>query len=211
MKAAPEPTSRQQPCLVQFGIWRETESLISEVTPLQEEFNQMQDDLLGYDSKKDCEEGGEQNGIFYHGTCHYYEVLQRLCVKIRFNKDDSSPQKVFFEDGCFADNQATLFKNAEVGRYYDFGSEVSMEVRNSKDPYMVFAYTRDNLGTDFRLFLFLAIFCFFIATVSFFIVSYYYCCVLERSNFEDPMRTSVPGSYDSDLEFRQHRQRNQLM
>jgi hypothetical protein len=61
---------------------------MSEVTPLQEEFNQMQDDLLGYDSKKDCEEGGEQSGIFYKGTCHYYEVLRRLCIKVRFNKDD---------------------------------------------------------------------------------------------------------------------------
>jgi hypothetical protein len=149
----------------------------------------MQDDILGYDSKKDCEQGGDYNGIFYKGTCHYYEVLQRLCVKIRFNDDETSPQKVYFDSGCFAESEATLFKNAEVGRYYDFGSEVSMEVRNSEDPYMVFAYARDNLGTDFTLFLFLSMFCFFGASVCFFIISYYYCCVLEKNKLGDPLRT----------------------
>lgn len=76
-----------------------------------------------------------------------------------------------------------------------------MEVRNSEDPYMVFAYTRDNLGTDFTLFLGLAFLCFFGATVCFFIVSYYYCCVLEKGSI-DPFKTSVPASFDSDMEFR---------
>ena len=35
----------------------------------------MEDDLLGYNSKQACEQGGSQNGIFYKGACHYYEVL----------------------------------------------------------------------------------------------------------------------------------------
>jgi hypothetical protein len=182
---------------------------MNQVTPLQEEINQMEDDLLGYDSKKDCEEGGEYNGIYYKGTCHYYEVLQRLCIKVRFNNDEQNPQKLFFDNGCFADNKPTLYKNAEVGRYYDFGSEVSMEVRNSEDPYMVFAYTRDNLGTDFTLFLCLATLCLLVASISLLIVSYYYCCVLERYSMNDPLKTSVgPGSFDSDLELRQYRNRN---
>jgi hypothetical protein len=64
-----------------------------------------------------------------------------------------------------------------------------MEVRNSEDPYMVFAYTRDNLGTDFTLFFFLSAFCFFVALTCFFIVSYYYCCVLEKEDMGDHLRT----------------------
>jgi hypothetical protein len=127
---------------------------------------------------------------------------------VKFSQDESSPQKLYFDDGCFANSESTLFKNAEVGRYYDFGSEVSMEVRNSEDPYMVFAYTRDNLGTDFTLFFFLSGLSFFVALVCFFIVTYYYCFVLERDDSSDPLRTQAPQSYDSDMEFRQYRNRN---
>jgi hypothetical protein len=83
-----------------------------------------------------------------------------------------------------------------------------MEVRNSEDPYMVFAYTRDNLGTDFTLFFFLSALSFFVALVCFFIVTYYYCCVLVRDDSNDPLKTQVPHSYDSDMEFRQYRNRN---
>ena len=84
-----------------------------------------------------------------------------------------------------------------------------MEVRSSEDPYMVFAYTRDNLGTDFTLFLFLAILFSLVSVISTFIVCYYYCCVLEKRSPNDMNieRTSVPGSFDSDLEFRNFRNR----
>ena len=136
-------------------------------------------------------------------------MLQRLCIKIKFNEDDLAQQQIYYDNGCFADNQPTLFKNAEVGRYYDFGTEVSMEVRSSEDPYMVFAYTRDNLGTDFTLFLFLAILFSLVSVISLLIVCYYYCCVLEKRSAADMNieRTSVPGSFDSDLEFRNFRNR----
>jgi hypothetical protein len=39
VQVAPEPTSKMEPCLVQFGIWRETVNFINQVTPLQEEIN----------------------------------------------------------------------------------------------------------------------------------------------------------------------------
>jgi hypothetical protein len=69
-----------------------------------------------------------------------------------------------FDSGCFTDKEPSFFKNAKVGAYYNFGKEVSLEIRSKEDPYMVFAYTRDNLGTDFTMFLYFAIFC-FIATI----------------------------------------------
>ena len=68
-----------------------------------------------------------------------------------------------------------------MAKYYKLTQEVSVEVRSSEDPYMVFAYTRDSLGTDFTIFLFLAIACSIIAFICSIIVIYYYCCFLEKS------------------------------
>lgn len=51
---------------------------------------------------------------------------------------------------------------------------VSAEVRNSEDPYMVFAYTRDNLGTDFTVFLYMSIFCIVIGLITVMRICWYY-------------------------------------
>jgi hypothetical protein len=47
------------------------------------------DTVMGYDAKKDCEEGNisGENGIFYNETCHFYEVLSRLCIQIGFDQE----------------------------------------------------------------------------------------------------------------------------
>ena len=47
------------------------------------------DSVMGFDAKKDCEQGNiaGENGIFYNGTCHFYEVLSRLCVKIGIDQE----------------------------------------------------------------------------------------------------------------------------
>ena len=136
---------------------------------------------MGFDAKKDCEEGNVegQNGIFYNDTCHYYEVLRRLCIKVGFDKE-SEYQPIFFDSGCYADDEPTFFQNAEPGKYYDFSSAVSMEVRSNQDPYMVFSYARDSLGTDFSLFFYLSVLTFSMAAISFLMVCYYYCCSLEK-------------------------------
>lgn len=138
---------------------------------------------MGFDAKKNCEEGNVdgQNGIFYNDTCHYYNVLKRLCVKVAFD-NESSYQPIYYDSGCYVEDQATLFKNAEPGQYYDFSSAVSMEVRSSQDPYMVFTYARENLGTDFSLFLYLSIFTFTVAVISSLMICYYYCFSLEKLN-----------------------------
>jgi hypothetical protein len=85
---------------------------------------------------------------------------------------------VYFDSGCFADQEATLFKNAEPGKYYDFSSAVSMEVRSNQDPYMVFANVRDNLGTDFSIFFYMSILTFSIGGVAILIILYLYCFAL---------------------------------
>ena len=60
--------------------------------------------------------------------------------------------KVQYEAGCYKDEEPSLFKNTQVGQYYDYGHEVSLEIRSNEDPYMVFSYAWYNLGTDFTMF-----------------------------------------------------------
>lgn len=126
-------------------------------------------------------------GIYYNGTCHYYDVLKRLCLKINFyellNEEADSP--IYFDAGCFAKDEASLFHSSQVGKYYDFSREVSVEVRATEDPYMVFAYTRDSLGTDFTLFLYLAIFCAVVCGFMIISILYFFCFVFERD--EEPV------------------------
>jgi len=45
---------------------------------------------------------------------------------------------------------------------------------------MVFAYARDNLGTDFTIFLYMAIFATVVGLVALLKTLYQYCCVLEK-------------------------------
>jgi len=47
---------------------------------------------------------------------------------------------------------------------------------------MVFAYARDNLGTDFTLFLYLAILCGLLTTISILTMMNYYCCILKKND-----------------------------
>jgi hypothetical protein len=66
-----------------------------------------------------------------------------------------------------------------------------MEVRSNKDPYMVFTYARENLGTDFSLFFYMSIFSFTVAAISILIICYYYCFSLEKVNRMDRINGSA--------------------
>ena len=85
-----------------------------------------------------------------------------------------------------------MFRNTQVGQYYDYGHEVSVEVRSNEDPYMVFSYSKYNLGTDFTMFLYLSACCAVMATWAFFYMCYMFCCKLERK--PDGDSTAVPRS-----------------
>ena len=69
---------------------------------------------------------------------------------------------------------------------------MSVEVRHSEDPYMVFSYTKYNLGTDFTLFLYLSAMCAIMSTWAFFYICYMYCCKLENKPHTDS--TTLPQS-----------------
>ena len=60
-----------------------------------------------------------------------------------------------------------------------------MEVRSREDPYMVFAYTRDNLGTDFKIFLYMSIITLIVAIISVFTITYYWMFKLEEIDKND--------------------------
>ena len=176
------------PCLVPFNIWKELDvSQFDSINFLNKNLEQIQaeisDKLFDSNAQVQCD---HQNGVFYKDTCHFYEVLRRLCVKISFEYDeDQRPTKVEYDAGCFAGDEPSLLQKIEVGKSYDLSKEVSVEVRSSQDPYMVFAYTRDSLGTDFTIFLLLAVACSIAAVVSILILTYQLCCFLEKRDKDD--------------------------
>ena len=168
--ADPVMTTMNKPCLIPFNIWQETNVgiLPEEINSITEDIQKAGEDIknavFDTSSKKECE---LSDGIFIKNTCHYYQVLKNLCIKINFEKDDYDLVKdISFVEGCYADGESMQFKNAKVGSYYDFEESVSMEIRAAQDPYMVFAYTRDNLGTDFTIFLYLSIISFIGAVIA---------------------------------------------
>lgn len=93
-----------------------------------------------------------------------------------------------------------MYKNTQVGQYYDYGHEVAVEVRSNEDPYMVFSYSKYNLGTDFTVFLYLCAICGFMSTFAIFQIFYMFCCKLERRPDSDS--TTVPKSnFNADIGF----------
>lgn len=141
----------------------------------------IEEEIFSNNAKKECE--SDEYGIYVNEMCYYYQVLKKLCLKVRISENEKNSgqiDKVYYDSGCFEDNQASLFKNAYVGQYYDFNHEVSVEVRSRIDPYMVFSYSKYNLGTDFTLFFYLSICCFFLVIYSLLICFYMFCCGMER-------------------------------
>ena len=122
--------SSTQPCLVPFVIWQEGDVSIlpSEMSSITEELDRVEnaiaDTLLDTNSQKDCE---LDDGIFVEQVCHYYQVLNRLCIKV----DEDEDGQVFYDDGCYADGEPGKFKSAQVGSFYDFEETVSLEIRAS--------------------------------------------------------------------------------
>lgn len=146
-------------------------------------------------NQKECE---LENGIYVKGVCHYYQVLQELCLKIDLETNEKNAVTgVNFVAGCYADSDPMKFKPAAVGSFYDFAESVSLQVRAAQDPYMVFTYTRENLGTDFTIFLWLSI----ISTIGLAIASgmmiYFYCCYLKKYS-------GLDGRMDDDREVRRN-------
>lgn len=126
-------------------------------------------------------------------------MLRRLCLKLKFEKDDNEKtEKVYFDAGCFSNNEASLMQDVTVGTYYNFAAEVAVEVRSAEDPYMIFAYTKYNLGTDFTIFLYLAGSLVVISIIAALIVLFLYTCRLENKG--QPRKEGGPAVYlDSEM------------
>ena len=117
--------TKDQDCLIRFPIWQEKDVLTilpDSVNTVTAEFdqikNEFEDAILNTNNKKECE---KNSGIYLNDTCHYYEVLKRLCLKIDFDENDKGiPTEALFDSGCFASQEPTFFKTAKVGAYYNF-------------------------------------------------------------------------------------------
>lgn len=84
---------------------------------------------------------------------------------------------------------------------------MSVEVRSKIDPYMVFSYSKYNLGTDFTLFFWMSITCFVMMTYNFLVICYMFCCNMQRIPKTAVIETSHEasqrknkGQYDFDTE-----------
>jgi len=67
-------------------------------------------------AKKECE--SDEFGIFVNEWCYYYQVLKKLCLKVKImqnEKDDDKIDKVYYDAGCFENEDPDLFKNIVVG------------------------------------------------------------------------------------------------
>lgn len=171
--------SQKQKCLIPFNVWQEQEVDLFDSTYETVKIikTKIQEEIFDNNAKKECE--SDEFGIYVDESCYYYQVLKKLCLKVKIvesEKNSGSIDKVYYDSGCFEDNEASLFKNTVVGQYYDFSHEVSVEVRSRMDPYMVFSYSKYNLGTDFTMFFYMALFCFVLATYSFLLLFYMFCC-----------------------------------
>lgn len=193
------PTKKQM-CLIPFYLWQERD-----VNPLESYFETIKkiksavnEHIFNTNAKKECE--ADPYGIYHNELCHYYMALKRLCIKVKLQMNEQqadSVDRVTYEAGCFEDGEAFLFQNTQVGRYYDYGHEVSVELRSEEDPYMVFSYTKYNLGTDFTVFLYLAATCAIMSSLAFIRMLYMFCCRLERK--PDGESTAVPRSAAAEL------------
>ena len=137
--------------------------------------------MFNNNAKKECE--SDEYGIYVNEMCYYYQVLKKLCMKVKIVENEKNPgtiDKVYYDSGCFEDNEASLFKNTYVGQYYDFSHEVTVEVRSAIDPYMVFSYTKYNLGTDFTLFFYMSLFCYVMVVYALLVCFYMFCCGMEK-------------------------------
>jgi len=198
--AEPVQQTKKQLCLIPFHLWQERDvalldSYFGAVKQIRTVVNEQ---IFNTNAKKECE--ADPYGIYHNELCHYYMALKRLCLKVKLSMNEQQPDqidKVYYEAGCFENDEASLFQNTQVGQYYDYGHEVAVEVRSNEDPYMVFSYSKYNLGTDFTLFLYLSAICGIMSTWAFCHICYMFCCKLERKPDSDS--TTVPRSAGNDL------------
>lgn len=61
----------------------------------------MKDSVLQTNSRQDCE--SDQYGIYLDGVCHYYQVLKRLCIKVKTELGIDGVKQVTYDGGCYGE------------------------------------------------------------------------------------------------------------
>lgn len=110
--------TQKQQCLIPFHVWQEAEVDLFDSTyeTIKRVKTAVEENIFDNNAKKECE--SDEYGIYVDEWCYYYQVLKKLCLKVKIyesEKNAGSIDRVYYDSGCFEDNDASLFKNALVG------------------------------------------------------------------------------------------------
>lgn len=105
-------------CLIPFHVWQEEEVDIFDSTyeTVKAIKTKIQEEIFNNNAKKECE--SDEFGIYVEEWCYYYQVLKKLCLKVKILESEKNPgaiDKIYYDSGCFEDNEASLFKSTVVG------------------------------------------------------------------------------------------------
>ena len=138
-------------------------------------------------------------------VCYQMHALKKVCVKIDMNyydnllhEDAEIVSGVQVTVGCYAEGEAGIYapvslkQNTKTGTVISF-TDVAVEVRDTHDPYTVFAGINRKESTDLSIFFWMSMMCLAASVVLIFYLTFYYYCFIARS-----AKKSEDGGRDGD-------------
>ena len=89
--------------------------------------------------------------------------------------------------GCYSEGEAGIYQqislqnNSKQGTIINF-DDVAVEVRDSHDPYTVFAGINRKETTDLSIFFWISMLCLAVSVVLIFYLTFYYYCYIAKSS-----------------------------
>ena len=124
-------------------------------------------------------------------------ALKKVCVKIDMNyydnllpEDAEIVSGVQVTTGCYVDGEAgiyqpvSLVKNSKQGTIISF-NDVVVEVRDTHDPYTVFAGLNKKGNTDLSIFFWISMMCLSVSVAMIFYLTFYYYCFIAKPSTTD--------------------------
>ena len=129
--------------------------------------------------------------------CYALMALKKVCVKIDMNyydnllpEDAEIVSGVQVTTGCYVDGEAGVYqpvsleKNTKTGTVIPF-NDVAVEVRDTHDPYTVFAGLNKKGNTDLSIFFWVSMLCLSMSVAMIFYLTVYYYCFIAKSNTQE--------------------------
>lgn len=105
--------------------------------------------------------------------------------------------------GCYAEGEAGIYepvslaKNTAHGTVISF-NDVAVEVRDTHDPYTVFAGINRKESTDLSFFFWISMMCLFVSVCLIFYLTFYYYCYIAKSH-----KKNITDEEEEGIEMRQ--------